>query len=112
MLYLTHYMYSPGLSSSCMHHFAIDCIPDPGFACVDVATTVTVSHSRAVKRQNVRHSLLSLVDNINSLLPYQTTYTGNQSVQADMVVNLQGVPPRDMGSEEIDSWDQRSHGFW
>ena len=104
MLCLTYY--APGLSSSCMYHFAIDCIPAPGFVCVDVATTVTVSHSPAVQRQNVRHELLSLVDNIKSLLPYQTTYTGNQSVQADMVVNLQGVPPRDMGREEIDLFEK------
>ena len=83
-----------------------DCTPAPGFVCVDVATTVTVSHSPAVQRQNVRHALLSLVDNIKSLLPYQTTYTGNQSVQADMLINLQGVPPRDMGREEIDLFEK------
>ena len=89
-----------------MHRFAIDCTPAPGVVCVDVATTVTVSHSPAVQRQNVRHELLLQVDAIESRLPYQTTYTGNQSVQADMVVNLQGVPPRDMGNEEIDLFEK------
>jgi len=83
-----------------------DCMPAPGFVCIDVATTVTVSHSPAVQRPNVRHALLSLVHNIKAILPYQTTYTGNQSVQADMVVNLQGVPPRDMGREEVDLFER------
>ncbi len=74
--------------------------------CVGVATTVTIQHSPTVPRQNVRHALLSLVDDIKNILPFQTTYTGNQSVQADMVVNLQGVPPRDMNKEETDLFER------
>ena len=81
-------------------------MPPPGFICVGVATTVTVSHSSAVQRQNVRHALLSPVDDIKNILPFQTTYTGNQSVQADMVVNLQGVPPRDMNREETELFER------
>ena len=81
-------------------------MPPPGFICVGVATTVTVQHSPTVQRPNVRHALLSLVDDIKNILPFQTTYTGNQSVQADMVVNLQGVPPRDMNKEETDLFER------
>ena len=81
-------------------------MPPPGFICVGVATTVTVSHSSTVQRQNVRHALLSPVDDIKNILPFQTTYTGNQSVQADMVVSLQGVPPRDMNREETELFER------
>ena len=70
--------------------------------CTDLAVTVSVSHRTSVSQADIRNAMLEedVVATLAANIPVSSAYTGDLSVQADMILNLDGVPSAEMSADE------------
>ena len=70
--------------------------------CTDLAITVSVSHQVSASQADIRNAMLEqdIVATLAANIPVSSAYTGDLSVQADMILNLDGVPNMEMNADE------------
>ena len=79
-----------------------ECTASAPDVCTDLAITVSVSHRTSASQADIRNAMLEedVIATLAANLPLSSAYTGDLSVQADMILNLDGVPSAEMNADE------------
>ena len=78
------------------------CTASAPMVCTDLAITVSVSHRTSASQADIRNAMLEedVIATLAANIPVSSAYTGDLSVQADMILNLDGVPSAEMSADE------------